>query len=160
MAWTDLVPYTTSRLTAAMLELLRGNFKAIGDAWTDYTPTWTAPTTNPTNYTGSGAYIKAGKWVTFRARVTAEASFTAGSGTYAVSLPFSILDSIGARFMVTAVDASTGNKFLGTTYSVSGTSAFVAYNDGTAVLASITNAAPMAFATGDYIEVTGTYEAA
>ncbi len=159
MAWTDLSPYTVGRFTAAMAELLRGNFKAIGDPWTSYSPLWTASTTNPTNYTGTGEYIQAGKLVIFKARVTANAAgFTAGSGTYRVSLPVAIADGIGARFMVGVLKGSS--TYIGMTYSVSGTTAFIGYNDGTAVMASVGAAVPSAFVANDYIELTGTYEAA
>ena len=159
MAWTDLSAYTVGRFTAAMAELLRGNFKAIGDPWTSYSPLWTASTTNPTNYTGTGEYIQAGKLVIFKARVTANAAgFTAGSGTYRVSLPVAIADGIGARFVVGIL--KSGSTYMGMTYSVSGTTAFIGYNDGTAIMASVTNAIPSVFAANDYIELTGTYEAA
>lgn len=162
MAWTDLSPYTAGRkLTAALLEQLRGNFKALGDPWTAYTPTWTG-TSNPTNYTGVGSYIEAGRLVIFRARVTANpASFTAGTGGYKVSLPATIADGLGARFSCAMLDASASQTFIGMTFSVSGTTAFIGYNSSASgLLASVTPTAPFTFAANDYIELTGVYEKA
>lgn len=164
MTWnTPLTPLAGAKATAAFWwAQVRDNFKAIGDPWTSYSPLWTVGTgTNPTNYTGTGSYIAAGKLIVFKARVAANPTlFTAGSGSYRISLPVPIVSAIGARFQVAVLDASTGNTFMGTTYSVSGSNVFVGYNDGSAILAGITNAAPVVFAANDYIEVTGIYESA
>ena len=61
--------------------------RAFADAWTSYTPTLTASTTNPTNWTQTGYYMRAGKLVICKFILTAGASVTAGSGTYRVALP-------------------------------------------------------------------------
>ena len=89
MAWTDLSPYTVGRFTAAMAELLRGNFKAIGDPWTAYTPSWTSSGTAPAvgNGTLTGAWISAGKLATVRIVLLSGTTTTYGTGVYNFTLP-------------------------------------------------------------------------
>jgi len=66
---------------------LRDFGRAFADAWTSYTPTLTASTTNPTNWTQTGYYMQAGKLVHVKVQLAAGASMTAGSGTYRIALP-------------------------------------------------------------------------
>jgi len=68
-------------------ENVRDFGRAFSDAWTSYTPTLTASTTNPTNWTQTGYYMQAGKLVIAKFKLTAGASMTAGSGTYYIALP-------------------------------------------------------------------------
>ena len=68
-------------------ENVRDFGRAFSDAWTSYTPTLTASTTNPTNWTQSGYYMRAGKLVICRFLLVAGASVTAGTGTYRIALP-------------------------------------------------------------------------
>ncbi len=89
MAWTDLSPYTVGRFTAAMAELLRGNFKAIGDPWTAYTPTWTGAGFTIGNGTITGARILAGKLCIGEIIATIGSTTTVGTGFYAFGLPAS-----------------------------------------------------------------------
>jgi len=56
-------------------------------AWTAYTPTLTASTTNPTNWTNTGKYMQVGKLVVAKFKLLAGGSMTAGSGTYYISAP-------------------------------------------------------------------------
>lgn len=58
-------------------------------AWTSYTPTWTAVTTNPTigNGTLEGAFCRIGKLVIFRVTLLFGSTTTAGSGIYEWALP-------------------------------------------------------------------------
>ena len=93
MAWTSPRTWVAGEtVTAAELNThVRDNLKVIGDAWTTYTPTLTASTTDPTLGSGSsatGAYIAAGKLIIGRARIVFGASGTAaGTGNYFVSIP-------------------------------------------------------------------------
>lgn len=74
--------------TAAMFN---DNLRALGrgftDAWVSYTPTLTAATTNPTNWTQDGQYQRVGKFIVCKFKLTAGGSMTAGSGTYYIALP-------------------------------------------------------------------------
>lgn len=62
---------------------------AIRSAWTTYTPTFTANTTNPTlaNFTITGRYQQIGKTVTFFIQISCNASTGLGSGNYQFGLP-------------------------------------------------------------------------
>lgn len=95
MAWTDLSPYTVGRFTAAMAELLRGNFKAIGDPWTDYgTPStlWATSGTQPTIGNGvlAGRYWAAGKKFEFSISLVIGSTTNVGTGTWSFLLPVSM----------------------------------------------------------------------
>ena len=143
----------TSQLSSSV-----GNFSA----WTSYTPTLTASTTNPTLGTGStaeGFYCQIGKSVFWRANITfGTASVNAGSGFYFISLP---VTAKAAGFLTpmgsfVAEDVSTGTRYMG-----------AAAYDNTTRVAMQRNAAgafqatdPMTWAASDYIRIQGVYEAA
>src|SRR4051794_40573023 len=70
---------------------IRAAFPNGPDAWTIYSPVLTAGP-NPTlgNSTITGSYLLVGSTVHFRVRITIGSTFSAGSGTYSISLPFPI----------------------------------------------------------------------
>lgn len=151
------MPWTAGAvLTAAQLNTYAPQ------AWSAYTPTWTALTTNPTlgNGTISGEWIQfggAGGTVHFNIMLTFGSTTTAGSGIYLFSLP-----TAAKRVMPFPVgngvilDVSTGVPAYYTTRL--GTSSLnVALASDAGVSASN---GTIAFATGDRIEMSGTYEAA
>ena len=72
---------------AARLNQLRDLGLAFTDAWAAYTPTLTAATTNPTGWTQTGYWMRAGKLVVAKFKITAGGSMTTGSGQYAIALP-------------------------------------------------------------------------
>ncbi|MGP3636207.1 hypothetical protein ACTU45_23090 [Streptomyces sp. 24-1644] len=69
---------------------IRDQFNAIFDAWTPYTPSWTAVTTNPTlgNAVLIGRYMKVGRTCHVRVDLTMGSTTTYGSGGWALGLPF------------------------------------------------------------------------
>lgn len=75
---------------ATMNQEIRDQFASMFDAWTAYTPSWTASTTNPTlgNGTLAGQYIKIGRTCTATVFLTMGSTTTYGSGNYTFSLPF------------------------------------------------------------------------
>ena len=137
--------------------------RAFADAWTSYTPTLTASTTNPTNWTQSGYYCRAGKLVIARILLEAGGTMTAGSGNYRVALPVTAAsgqdrvpmpanlydNSTGARCLPVAVMvATTYLEFrYPTTWPATGNQA-------------VTNTAPWPWAASDQINVNLVYEAA
>jgi hypothetical protein len=168
MAWTPptTAPFlaghepTTAELTAQVTN----NFLAIGGAWTAYTPTWTAATTNPVigNGTIDGAYAAAGKLIFYRIAIVGGTTTTWGSGAYSFTYPpFTPKDS-----------GNPGNS--GTTGFMYDTSANKPYcligigNSSTTIRMLETSANsfmshnyPIALpATGDEITFSGCYEAA
>ena len=161
MAWTTPRTWVSGEVpTAANFNThVRDNFKAIGDAWGSYTPTWASSGTAPTigNGTLAGYYLQAGKLVIGRIVLTIGGTTGVGTGSYSMSLP--------VNAAVTGLAAVGSCGF----YDNSG-----GYYDGTA-LRNATNAgqcililnnarwsatAPVAPASGDIISVQFTYEAA
>jgi hypothetical protein len=134
-------------------------------AWTAYTPTLTASTTNPTNWTQTGYYTTFGKTVFVKFRLTATASVTAGSGTYRIALPLAASTSLGGDVEVGDInmyDSSAGSQIIGSVYISSSTPtiALFSYPTSLTALGVVTNAAPYTWASGDTIRGTFTYEAA
>jgi len=136
---------------------IRDNFKAIGDVWTAYTPTlggWTLG-----NGTLSGSYIQAGKLIHFRIIFTV-GSTTTISGAPNFSIPAAAL-TLGAngRRPVGTIDLfDTSGSAHRHYFGVLTTTTAVApvLHDGTAISPTV----PWTWATGDIIEISGTYEAA
>lgn len=160
MAWTSPSTWVAGAVvTAAQLNAqVRDNFKAIGDPWTSYTPTWTASTTNPTigNGTLLGSYSQAGKLVHFRIRVTFGSTSTVGSGTYFWTLPVTAISThiaVAQGFIRNSAGSTRAYRFART--SASG---IIALEDASG--AAVTHAVPLAWANGDIIDINGTYEAA
>lgn len=82
--------------------------------WTAYTPTLTASTTNPTNWTQTGYYMQAGKLVMCKGMIQAGASMTTGSGTYRIALPVAAnttLSLFPVNGIVYVSDASAGGSW-------------------------------------------------
>lgn len=141
---------------------IRDQFKVLGDAWTAFTPAWTANTTNPVigNGTITGAYRAVGKHISFRINILAGTTTTWGSGAYRFSYPVTPLDS--------TVNQNPGiNGFF---WDNSGSAAFGGFGVGQTstyfyVIMSSSNSfmgptVPVVGATSDKIQIGGTYEAA
>lgn len=162
MAWTNPRTWVAGEtLTAALLNVhVRDNLKAIGDAWTAYTPTWGATSSNPTlgNGTLNGTYLQAGKLVMFRISLLFGSTTTVGSGNYTFTAP------TAARY-VTYQPAGTAQLL---DSSVPATRPQLAAFNGSATQlilqdtagTPVTHNTPYAWATGDRIIISGTYEAA
>lgn len=134
-----------------------------GTAWTSYTPTLTATTTNPTLGTGSvrtGSYTQEGKKVTYRGTVKFGTSgVAAGSGFYEVSLPVAAVSLSNSRQQgtVTAWDNSAGNFEDGAIFVETGATTKARLSVGGLVA---TNSAPWTWAASDQFDFTIVYEAA
>jgi hypothetical protein len=137
-------------------------------AWTTYTPTWTASTTNPTigNGTLEGRYIELGSAVFGEVRIVAGSTTNRGSGTYAISLPFS---SVGYNHQpigqITIRDNSASIIFVGTAVITEGDygkfyllmhSQTAVYDEGSGA----THENPVFISASDTILVTFMYEKA
>lgn len=144
--------------------------KIKADAWTSYTPTWTALSTNPTlgNGTLTGKYIQLGKIVMFRISIVFGSTTTVGNGTWSLTLPTNhnhpdyspIGDMVCAE--TGAPDFSIGTAMTTISALGGGVNKFVCYYQ----TASGTNANPVgssqpfAWNNTDVFSITGTYEAA
>ena len=167
MPYTGSPPtFTTGQKTgvAAGLNDLRDFARAFTDAWSAYTPTLTASTTNPTGWTATGYYMRAGKLVVCRFMLTAGAGVTAGSGQYRIALPANSTTTqpyaLGAADLF---DSSTGNGCTSAqVYISASTYATIRYTSaypvGAAIVVGAT--APWTWAASDTIWGQITYEAA
>lgn len=129
-------------------------------AWTSYTPTLTASTTNPTigNSVWDAAYCKIGKTVHVRIKLTLGSTFSAGSGAYIFSLPVTPKSSTEYAAAGIYVDTSASNVWRIVGRLVGSTINRSYYADGGASI--LTNAAPVIPANTDIYIYTFTYEAA
>lgn len=172
MAWTDPPrTWVAGEIpSAATLNThVRDQLKAIGDAWTSYTPTLTASTSSPTLGTGSsatGAYMRAGKLVIGRARVAFGTSGTAaGSGSYRVSLP-ATATAVGQTSAITSVRIfdSSANAIATPVAVVGASGAYLEFQYPASwpsgAFTSVTNSAPWTWAASDWLELAFVYEAA
>lgn len=132
---------------------------AIGDPWTAYVPTWTASPTNPSIGNGSlaGSYRLIGKTLHGRIALTIGSTTTAGSGAYIFGLPVAAR-SADAGILITSVmrDASSGDRFMRLGYKINANSIALTNEAGTHVSA----VGPFAWATGDTLFISYTYEIA
>ena len=163
MAWTtpSTAPFLAGHVptSAEMVTHITDNFKAIGDPWTSYTPSWLGATTNPTigNGTITGAYRSVGKYTTFRIRILMGTTTGFGSGSYQLTLPVAAIvvgnpgicghwndASLAVPHPVIAIGSSVSQFRMVSTDSTT-------YSNPTF---------PFTLAVGDEIIIGGTYEAA
>lgn len=165
MAWTSPRTWVALEdLTAANFNThVRDNLKAIGDAWTAYTPTWTASSVNPAigNGTIAGSYLSAGKLTLFKITVSMGSTTTYGTGSYSFSLPVTAaLSGLGANFPVGQAhlrDSSpAANYFRQAVLAVTGTTVVLYDQAGTAAATTV----PFTWANGDSLAIMGCFEAA
>lgn len=162
MAWTLPRTWVAGEIvTAALLNThLRDNLKAIGDAWTSYTPVWTATTTNPTIGNGAitGAHLAVGKLIFWRFNITMGSTTTFGSGSYEVTLP--VTSAIAFPYVhghVSCFDDSVSLVYHRRITSSGLTTKVVMQTDETV---RVTQAAPFTWASADRMSGLGFYEAA
>jgi hypothetical protein len=132
-----------------------GSFRdSIFPAWTTYTPTFTASSTNPTlgNFTRTGRYAKVGRTVHFVIVITCNATSGFGSGNYRFGLPVTARSA--EEFVATANQSSPNHNYIGR--SDNGTEVFL-YLTTTDGIASNTSTG---MSNGTVLRITGTYEAA
>jgi len=160
-AQTDLTAYSTTAQVSSTYAT-QANFPA--GAWTVYTPTWTASTTNPAigNGTITGRYTQLGKLVSFSVVVTMGSTTTYGSGDWRVSLPVTAVNANAVQTGCMYLDAGIAwyNGIGSTTYGGSTTFITLIHNKGASAISGVTSTVPFTWGNGDKFEVTGTYEAA
>lgn len=137
-------------------------FKVPG-AWTAYTPSWTAATTNPSlgNGTIAGRYQKVGRQVTIHINLIAGSTTAYGSGNYNFSLPFTAANN-GCSYIMSA-HLLGNDRWIGQTVispGVATTSAFFPTSGTNNKAAFWQPGSPETFANGSQIRITGSYESA
>jgi hypothetical protein len=147
-------------VTAALMNTeVRDAVTGLESAWTSYTPTWTAVTTNPTfgDTTLTAAYWRSGKTVHFRYKYLLGASFNQGSGAYSFTLPVTAAaGSVDQPCLFDYFDTSAARHYIGL-----GTISSTVVTR-TRIEAGVTfgSSAPVVLGTGDFWVCSGTYEAA
>ncbi|MEE1813709.1 hypothetical protein PUR59_01465 [Streptomyces sp. SP18ES09] len=151
-------------VTAAYLNAeIRDQWLDMLAAWVTYTPVWTAATTNPVlgNGTIVGRYKKVGRKVDFQIDLTMGSTTTYGTGAWSVTLPFTAAGSSGSR--IGTAQALGASRFAGQVVissGANGTSAFFPASSSVSNLSSAASAVPFAWASGNELRITGTYESA
>lgn len=160
MAWTTPRTWVAGEVvTAAILNIdHRDNLKAIGDAWTAYTPVWTTTGTAPSLGNGSltGAFRAAGKYTTFRIKLLAGSTTTFGTGEFRFTYPVSA--AVNPNPGMVGYVFRSGPTYWGIIGV--GFSATAFRMIGTAGNALVNSTSPTTFTNGDELNMGGTYEAA
>lgn len=158
MAWTSPRTWTAGEtVTAALLNVhLRDNLKAIGDAWTAFTPTLTGWTLGNGSFSGS-AYRQVGKGVDFRIKLLLGSTTVVSAGPV-FTLPATAISIRSVVATVLFFDTSAGAAgWLGGWAFAESTTLIRVRTDASATPSTTV---PFTWAAGDEIVITGTYEAA
>lgn len=165
MPWYDDIEFTAGEVvTEATLDKIPDNFAVLapaGDPSTSvsYSTTWAGAGGNPAIVNGSitAVYRRVGGLVAFHIKVTAGSSTTYGSGLYSLTLPVSPAYD-GMTFNGAIYDTSGGALYLLRGRNTGTTVNLYHHSVSTAGLAAQTTAtAPVTLASGDSIELSGTY---
>jgi len=157
--WVSGEVVTAAEMNAEIRDALTG----IQAAWTSFTPSLVAVTTNPTLGTGGssvGNQLRVGADVRFRITITwGGAGLNVGSGIYSLTLPGSSPATPQAINSSVAVrQAATGNNWLGVGQIVTpGNQARLSFN-ATGANPYLTNGAPIAWAVNDIIQLAADME--
>lgn len=158
MVWVNPRTWAAGELaTAAKLNEIRDSLKAIGDAWTAYTPTLTNWTLG--NGTLTGSYVQAGKLVIAKVFFTV-GSTTTVSGSLVIGLPVTKVadDAFGTSLQGTAMLFDTSSSTRNMRLALQNSTGSMAFHDLTGNIVNAT--VPWAWATGDKLNATVMYEAA
>lgn len=154
--WVSGTVVTAAQLNTEIRDALTG----IQAAWSAWTPTWTATTTNPTlgNGTLVGRWTRFGKYMTSAFVLTFGSTTTVGSGNYIFSIPATALaglhGALGSQAELFDTSATAYNYYAVSPQTTT-TIALRATGGGLA-----TSAAPYPWAAGDIINAQWTQEAA
>jgi hypothetical protein len=165
-AYMELRNGTVSHVHTTLLANLQGSTGPTGPAaadagaWSTYTPTWTAPVTNPSIEDGtlSGRYKTIGKTVFVRIYMQAGSSTTFGSGYWRFSLPVAAYSTTSVVLSATYLD--NGTQWYGgvaTTEYDSNTAYVVPV---TASSGTVTPNIPFTWAATESLTLCGSYESA
>lgn len=164
MAWSTPPTFVAGTApTAANLNTLSGDLSDIAAAWSTYTPTWTAVTTNPVlgNGTIAGRYKLIGpKTCLVQVKLTMGSTTTFGSGNWLFSLPSGTNQETAALFplgVAMAQDASPSARYTGVV-EVNNASTVLVMMNGTGT--GVTSAVPITWATSDALYLSFIYELA
>ena len=134
-------------------------------AWIDYTPTWTATTTNPVigNGTITGRYSLVNKTVTAQIYISMGSTTTYGSGNFLLTLPVTAATTLGSFAALGSAwyyDASANNATTGIANVNNGSTTIFGLRYTGTNAGNVTAIAPYTWASGDFITATIQYKAA
>lgn len=151
-------PFTSGQvLTAAQMN-------GIGE-WTDYTPTWTATTTNPAigNGTIVGRYARIQNLVMVQFNITFNTTTTKGSGQYRISLPVTAAATLSPYAVLGSgylLDASAASVWTTAILVPNSSTTIVGMKITGAGYGDVTDTNPFTFTNGDEINGSFFYKAA
>lgn len=168
--FTGTIPTFASGDTTTVptnLNTLRDALKGLSEAWTAYTPTWTATTTNPVlgngSFNGSG-YLRVEKLIIGRLVLTMGSTTTYGTGTHSLTVPVAPATGVVRSLMTgCARDTSaTADYPLFGVVTAGTTTMPVKANPTTAgnPTVGITSAVPFAWASTDVLTIDFCFETA
>ena len=160
----------SSDVNEDFLGISNGSEMHYNAAWTSYTPTWTATTSNPAigNGTLTGRYLLMGKTVYVRIYLQYGSTSTAGSGNWKWALPFNNATNITKHLVVgTSAILDSGTAYYRGWVVISSdyqnrVGIILGRTDTTYIQQdyAVTNTAPMTPANGDFYSLTFCYERA
>lgn len=123
----------------------------LGNAWTSYTPAWTAATVNPAigNGTIVGRFKQFGKWGIANGQITMGGTTTFGTGDYSFGNPagWTLNSTVRLRGIGGIIDASTGTNYVGFMLAVSGAASMRVHGS----TLGVNPTSPITFVSGDVI---------
>ena len=165
MAWVEPRTWVDGHVTATMLNEIRDNLKAIGDSWGNYTPDWTAATTNPDIGNGAkyGLYMQAGNTIAFKIVLFSGTTTTQGTGAQAITLPVACSSLVGAHTFPLRLYTGT-NVFVGSGIAAGGSTSLQPWvptaTNNCALTQMNSTSANIGNTGAGYMIVEGVYEAA
>ncbi len=151
-------------VSAALLnQELRDQFNSMFAAWTSYTPTWTAATSNPVlgNGTLVGRHIKWGRTDIYDITLVMGSTTTYGSGGYSFDAPATSANA-GTTF-VGNVQLSAASRWAGQNLIIPNASTmtvFLSTSNANPTLTPMTGSTPVTLASTNQLRITGMYETA
>ncbi|MFE2941046.1 hypothetical protein ACFXKG_18575 [Streptomyces sp. NPDC059255] len=151
-------------VSAAQLnQEIRDQLNSMFDAWTSWTPTWTAVTTNPSlgNGTLNGRYMKWGRTCMISLELTCGSTTTYGAGAWSFSLPFGSATGVGHK--VGLAHAVGSIRVAGHTLIAPNAPNFQCFFPASGSVSNLNNAGaanPFTWAATNLLRVTLTYETA
>jgi hypothetical protein len=127
--------------------------------WEAYTPTLGGAGWAVGDGTLTGAYAQLGKTVFWRCKLTFGGTSTYGAGSPSITLPVTGQAGAQGHAVGVATDASPANFYALPIRNSTTTVTLTVIGTG-GLFGAVTSTAPITWASGDAIEITGTYEAA
>ncbi len=158
------MPYTPNFAPGDVLTA--ANMNSIGDAWTAFTPTWTAATTNPAIGNGSFdcRYQQINKLVVAHYRVAFGSTTTYGTGQWRFSLPITADSEYNSGDTIGWGYAGELGNFAPMTLTINNTTTTNLFYYGVVLsavlLAAVEQGSPITFGNNDGVNFTLIYEAA